>query len=255
MGTGVEQRDRHPNARGEHHLVLRQARFACSECWLAAWGACAVAYLDCQLGYWNSTGAAKTFGHPVASSWLVRVDRQARILDYGCSYGRLVGLLAERGFENVEGVDVAPNLIARAHEQQPDARFTVIDSPPRLNDRDGSVDAVLLFAVLTCVPTDGGQRELVAELSRVLRPGGFLYLSDLCLQEDERNRSRYREFAAKYGVHGIFETGDGAVGRHHTMDWLHGLFTGFDLVDIRQVAVDTMNGHSARATQLLMSKR
>jgi SAM-dependent methyltransferase len=123
-----------------------------------------------------------------------------------------------------------------------------------LDHGDGSVDVVLLFAVLTCVPSDAGQRELVAELHRVLRPGGLLYLSDLCLQEDQRNRSRYQRFAAKYGTYGVFETGDGAVCRHQTPDWLHGLLADFDPVATREITVETMNGHPARATQLLLTK-
>jgi SAM-dependent methyltransferase len=209
--------------------------------------------LENQLGYWNTAGAAKTFSHPVEPTWLDRIDRQARILDYGCGYGRMSGLLAERGFVAVEGVDVAPNLVARARELQPGLEFTVLDDPPRLHHDDNSVDAVILFAVLTCVPTDRGQRELVAELRRVLRPGGLLYLSDLCLQDDQRNQDRYRKFAAKYGVHGVFETSDGAVCRHHDLDWLHTLLSGFDVVATREVHVDTMNGHPAVATQLLGS--
>jgi SAM-dependent methyltransferase len=212
-----------------------------------------MATLDNQSGYWNSTGAAKTFGHPVEPSWLERVDPQAHVLDYGCGYGRLSGVLAELGFTNVEGVDVAPNLIARAREQRPGSRFTLLDTPPMLSHGDGTVDVVLLFAVLTCIPTDAGQRELVGELRRVLRPGGLLYLSDLCLQEDRRNRERYQEFAAKYGVYGVFETSDGAVCRHHTLDWLHGLLDGFGLVASREIRVDTMNGHPARATQFLLT--
>jgi SAM-dependent methyltransferase len=237
--------------------VPQQATFALfpgafSVCWYGM--LLVVTDLDSQLGYWNSTGTSKTFGHPVEPSWLEGIGRRARILDYGCGYGRLAGLLVEWGFENVEGVDVAPNLIARACEQQPGARFGVLDTPPRLNHSDGSVDVVLLFAVLTCMPTDAGQRELVAELHRVLRPGGLLYLSDLCLQEDQRNRSRYQEFAAKYGIYGVFETGDGAICRHHTLDWLHDLLADFDLAATREITVETMNGHPARATQLLLSK-
>jgi SAM-dependent methyltransferase len=210
--------------------------------------------LDNQLGYWNAAGVGKTFGHPIEPTWLDRIDRRARIVDYGCGYGRLSGLLAERGFVAVEGVDVAPNLIARARESQPASRFAVLDHPPRLPHDDNSIDAVFLFAVLTCVPTDGGQRELVAELRRALRPGGLLYLSDLCLQDDRRNQDRYEEFAAKYGVHGVFETSDGAICRHHTLDWLHSLLAGFDVMATREVPVATMNGNPAVATQLLAAK-
>jgi SAM-dependent methyltransferase len=210
--------------------------------------------LDSQLEYWNSAGTRKTFGHPVELAWLDNLDHRARILDYGCAYGRLVGLLVERGFEGVEGVDVAERLIARARAQQPAGRFAVLQDPPRLPYGQDTFDVVLLFAVLTCVPTDAGQRELVAELHRVLGRGGLLYVSDLCLQDDQRNRSRYQRFAATYGTYGVFETDDGAVCRHHTMDWLRRLFADLDVVRTRDVAVETMNGRPIRATQLLMLK-
>jgi SAM-dependent methyltransferase len=210
--------------------------------------------LNSQVEYWNSTGTTKTFGHPVELAWLDGLGHRARALDYGCGYGRLAGLLIERGFAVVEGVDVAERLIIRARAEQPAGRFAVLDDPPRLPYAEDAFDLVLLFAVLTCVPADAGQRELVAELHRVLRRGGLLYVSDLCLQSDQRNRSRYQQFAAKYGTYGVFETDDGAVCRHHTMDWLHRLFADFSVVRARDVVVETMNGRPIRATQLLMSK-
>lgn len=134
-------------------------------------------------------------------------------------------------------------------------RFAVLPDPPRLPHARDSIDAVLLFAVLTCIPTNAGQRHLATELDRVLRPGGLLYLSDLCLQHDERNQSRYQKYAAEYGIYGVFRTDDRAVCRHHTMDWLLHLFAGFDLRQAREVPARTMNGRPVRATQLLLSKR
>ncbi|HZP54714.1 class I SAM-dependent methyltransferase [Actinocrinis sp.] len=210
--------------------------------------------LDQQTEYWNATGAGKTFTHPLNTAWLSRLQPSARILDYGCGYGRLAGELHQRGFTEVEGVDLSPALITRARRQWPAVRFSVIDTPPVLPHPDESYDAVLLFAVLTCVPTDSGQRDLLAELRRLLRPGALLYLSDMCLQPDERNRARYEANAAKYGVYGVFETGDGAVFRHHDPAWLRSLLAGFDQMAQRQIPVQTMNGHGAQITQLLAGK-
>ncbi|WP_205661206.1 hypothetical protein [Amycolatopsis vastitatis] len=61
--------------------------------------------------------ASDEISHPVEPTWLDKIDRQARILGYG--YGWLSGLLAEQSFVDVEGVDVAPSLIARAREISP----------------------------------------------------------------------------------------------------------------------------------------
>jgi len=116
---------------------------------------------------------------------------------------------------------------------------------------DASVDALLLFAVLTCVPDSDAQRGIVAEIRRVLKPGGLLYLSDYCLQDDERNVTRYRDQAERFGVHGVFETNDGAVCRHHQRAWLRELLSGFEVLRERDVAVVTMNGNPAVATQFL----
>ncbi|WP_238547267.1 hypothetical protein [Actinoplanes friuliensis] len=115
---------------------------------------------------------------------------------------------------------------------------------------------MLLFAVLTCIPTDAGQQQLVTELARVLRPGGLLYVSDLLLQTDQRNRARYQRHAETYGTYGVFETGDGAICRHHTADWLRSLLLdGFDIDTTRQITVETMNANSAEALQILAVKR
>ncbi|MFE7561869.1 class I SAM-dependent methyltransferase [Kitasatospora sp. NPDC057500] len=210
---------------------------------------------DNQSTYWNSTGTTKTFGHPLHTAWTTRLARDAALLDHGCGYGRLAGELAALGFTGVEGVDVSPELVARARSEQPAARFTVLADPPRLERPDGAYDAAFLFAVLTCVPDDAAQQALVAELHRVLRPGGLLQVSDYLLQPDERNQERYRRHEERYGRFGVFETSDGAVCRHHTRERLDELFAAFEPLDERELAVLTMNGRPAVATQLLLARR
>ncbi|MEV5283173.1 class I SAM-dependent methyltransferase [Streptomyces sp. NPDC051993] len=209
-----------------------------------------------QVAYWDSAGATKTFTHPVNLDWLAGVSRNARVLDYGCGYGRVMAELSEHGFSHVSGVDLSPALIARGRQSMPDLRFTVLESPPTLAFPSESFDVVLLFAVLTCVPNDDAQRELVAELNRVLAPGGLLYISDLVLQDDERNRSRYTAYAEQFSApYGVFVTEDGAVCRHHDIADLRSLLSEFDLVDEHRIDVATMNGHRSQAVQLLARKR
>ncbi|MEU6609004.1 hypothetical protein ABZ922_28810 [Streptomyces shenzhenensis] len=101
------------------------------------------------------------------------------------------------------------------------------------------------------MPGNAAQRRLVDELSRVLKPGGMLYLSDLLLQDDERNRDRYARFAERYGTYGVFETSDGAVCRHHPSDWFTSLLADFEIADSRRITVATMNGHESKGIQIL----
>lgn len=212
--------------------------------------------LGSLLSYWEGAGAAKTFTHPLNLDWLARVSRDSRILDYGCGYGRVMAELCEHGFRDVSGVDISPALITRGRTLRPDLRFTVLESPPTLTYASASVDVVMLFAVLTCVPNDSAQQALIAELIRVLAPGGLLYVSDMILQDDQRNRDRYAAHARQFGTpYGVFATGDGAVCRHHDLAELHALLSNVDLLEECLIEVTTMNGHRSQAVQLLARKR
>ncbi|MFJ9350950.1 class I SAM-dependent methyltransferase [Streptomyces sp. NPDC101237] len=209
-----------------------------------------------QTAYWGGVGAVKTFTHPVHHGWLEEVSTHARILDYGCGYGRVVAELNDRGFSDVAGVDPSPALIERGRKLRPDLRLSVLESPPDLACASAAFDAVLLFAVLTCIPDDEAQQAVVAELRRVLPPGGLLYVSDLVLQGDRRNRDRYAAHTQQFHTpYGVFATDDGAVLRHHDLAHLHSLLSGFDLVRERTIEVATMNGHRSTAVQLLARKR
>ncbi|MFD8813498.1 class I SAM-dependent methyltransferase [Streptomyces sp. NPDC059627] len=214
----------------------------------------AMSDLDSQVPYWDAAAAARTFTHPLHLPWLDGIGRHAAILDYGCGYGRTLADLERSGFDNLTGVDTSPGMIERARRLHPAMRCAVLDASAAVPCPDAGFAAVLLFAVLTCVPGDDAQRRLIGELDRVLRPGGILYVSDLLLQDDERNRSRYDHWAGRHGGYGVFETGDGAVCRHHSREWLATLLGGFETVGTRTVPVATMNGHEATGIQILARK-
>lgn len=210
--------------------------------------------LETQTAYWDAAATTKTFTHPLHMPWLYGVNQHAAILDYGCGYGRTMEALESEGFDNLAGVDASPEMIARARALHPTLRFAVLDAPPTLGYPDASVDVVVLFAVLTCIPSNEAQRRLISELGRVLKPGGVLYLSDLLLQDDERNRDRYARFVECYATYGVFETSDGAVCRHHPSDWFPFLLVDFNIIESRRIAVATMNGHTSAGIQILAHK-
>lgn len=212
--------------------------------------------LDRQVDYWNRMGPGKPFGHPVnfqrLGQWLTP---ESRVLDLGCGYGRALGLLFERGYHNLIGFDPAPAMVAMARERFPSITFEEFPCPPQLSLADASVDAALLFSVLTCVPTNMGQRALVAEVGRVLRPGGLFYISDLWLQTDERNRERYVRDQSKYGTYGVFDLPEGVTVRHHDPQWIAALTKDFETGALDHIDVHTMNGNPAKAFQWFGLKR
>ena len=205
--------------------------------------------LNSQYEYWNTTGTQKSFAHPLnlrrVRQW---ISDEGCILDFGCGYGRVLGELYKEGYDKLIGLDFSPAMIAAARAQYPELAFEQIQSLT-IPLPDASVDGVLLFSVLTCIPTDDGQRELLREVNRVLTRGGLLYISDLWLQTDERNVTRYARDEQKYGVYGVFDLPEGVTVRHHDPKWIETLTKDFTMVALDELEVVTMNGNPAHAFQ------
>lgn len=209
---------------------------------------------DRQVSYWNKEGATKTFTHPVNLDLLrEHLASNARILDYGCGYGRVTDLLCEQGYTAI-GVDLAAAMVEKAQMLHPHLSFQKI-TPPHVPFSDGALDAAVLFAVLTCIAEDDGQRAVVNELHRVVRPGGLLYVSDYWIQMDDSSRKRYEQGMEKYRTYGVFELSDGVAVRHHSREWIAELLQQWETVAMKDIEVTTMNGHKRLGFQWLGRKK
>jgi SAM-dependent methyltransferase len=208
-----------------------------------------------QIGYWDRVAHEKRFSHPLQVDWLTQYlkNSEAAILDYGCGYGRTLAELSMAGLTNVVGVDFSEAMLARARVAASHAGLVRNDGHS-LPFKNEGFDAVLLFAVLTCIPADDEQRVLLAEVKRVLRPGGLIYLSDLLLNDDPRNRERYQRFAEAYKCYGVFELPEGVAVRHHQKEWIEELTRSFRQLEYEPFTVTTMNGNTSAAFQYLGRK-
>jgi SAM-dependent methyltransferase len=131
---------------------------------------------------------------PQMREYVAIADRLARehvgrVLDWGCGYGQISQLLRERGVETA-AYDFRPG--AEPHviqlEQFPQIEAHVSGEPVRLPFDSDSFDAVLSCGVLEHVQRPA---ESLAELRRVLRPRGRLYVYKL------PNRFSYLEAIAR----------------------------------------------------------
>lgn len=199
--------------------------------------------------YWDRVAGEKRFSHPVRAAWLEpHLNSKSLILDYGCGYGRTLQELFEFGYTNVIGVDFSRGMLDRCRASLPGVMLVHNDGLT-LPAQTGSVDAVFLFAVLTCIPEDEVQVTLITEARRVLRPNGLLYISDLLLNNDRRNLERYEQNAEMYGRYGVFKLPEGVVVRHHSQDWINELTKPFKMLQYQPFTVTTMNGNSSNAFQ------
>ena len=199
-----------------------------------------------QRQYWNEVSATKEFTIPIDfDRFSLYVRPKARIVDVGCGYGRVLNDLNQLGFQNLTGFDFSEGMIRRGRTQFPALDLREMTAG-RIPLPDQSADAVILFAVLTCIYRDAEQKTLIDEIRRVLRPGGVLYISDYLIGEDERNIRRYEQFAPVFGTYGVFEPPEGAVCRHHTEAYIESLLKEFETLEFFPTVYTTMNGHKAK---------
>jgi len=210
--------------------------------------------ISSQRSYWDRVANEKRFSHPLRFEWLEKYcDKQARILDYGCGYGRTLAELSNAGYGNIFGMDFSATMLSRCRGEVPRSRL-IRNEGCGLPLQPNSVDVVLLFAVLTCIPDDNKQRILLTAVEQVLQPGGLIYLSDLLLNDDARNRDRYQRFAQVYECYGVFELPEGIAVRHHEKEWIEELTRSFRPLEYERFRVTTMNGNTSAAFQYLGRK-
>lgn len=156
---------------------------------------------------------------------------RTRLLDYGCGVGRFARRVLEAGVAYT-GVDASAAMIETAVRGHAGLPATV--QPPRflhapqlpLPLADASFDAVLSVGVLQCLQTREGSQlhEAVADLARVLAPGGELLMI---------------EQASASGRH------SGSVSASTSeQDYLDALAPHFDVVQTRRVRLGSLSRYA-----------
>lgn len=204
--------------------------------------------------YWNTVANEKTFTHTLVISLLEKyVSKNSVIVDYGCGYGRIVKELNDNHYVDVKGFDFSIELIKRGFKNGIENIFQ-IDSVLDLPIEDNSIDCFILFAVLTCIPDNSSQMELINHLFTKLKTGGIIYLSDYYLQIDLGEVGKYTYLNDDKKNFGVFKLPETAIFRHHTKEWIKYLLEDFQVIQENLIEVKTMNGSIAEAFQIIAKK-
>ena len=105
----------------------------------------------------------------------------ARVLEIGCGDGGGAAIFARRFVPSLyHGLDVDPAMVrvaaGRRKSPQWDNRLFVLGDAERLPYPDAAFDAVVNFGIIHHLPD---WRRGVAEVARVLRPGGAFYFEEI----------------------------------------------------------------------------
>ena len=109
-------------------------------------------------------------------SWMIDVEGARRVLDFGCGCGRTLRWLLQNEAIQFYGVDVDREAIEWCAQHYPQAKFAATNPEPPLPFPHVFFDVVYCLSVFTHL-NEPMQDAWLAELHRILAPGGLLMLS------------------------------------------------------------------------------
>jgi ubiquinone/menaquinone biosynthesis C-methylase UbiE len=123
----------------------------------------------------------------------------ASVLDVGCGGGASTAALAEHGIAEVWGIDPSPYLLRCAAARVPGARF-VQGIAEQTGFADERFDAVACCFVFHELPPRAAD-DALAELARILRPGGRLAIVEPAAEQYQTELWR---LVARHGPAGVW---------------------------------------------------
>lgn len=106
----------------------------------------------------------------------LRMDQFDNVLDFGCGVGRIIRHWNQSQRPVLHGTDYNPDLIEWCRENLSACNFRVNTLSGSLPYDDGTLDFIYSFSVFTHLK-EPLQFHWIDELSRVLKPGGYMYLT------------------------------------------------------------------------------
>ena len=186
---------------------------------------------------WDCVAELVNFNLPISSdAFIATVPFGSNILDFGCGYGRITQEISELGYSKIIGIDSSQEMINRGLSDYPklDLRHLPTKTLPFANEE---FDAIVLCAVLTCIPNQNARNNVLSELNRVLKPQGIIYLAEFCSDQSVR-----------------FVSSTGVPMWHSTIEEQEGLLEDFSIVYSTQNHCPTMSGQQSKVSHIFARK-
>ncbi len=205
--------------------------------------------------YWNEIGCTKEFEDPLYIEKIKsHVPKDAAIVEYGCGYGRMMDILKREGYNNLRGFDFSKRMIEKGKSAFPDLDMKFLEINGVIPLEDESVDFVVLSTVLCCMVDIDQQVDLIEEIKRVLKPDGYIYITDFMINDNELYQEKYEEGLKAFGEWGVYTTNEGLTVRHHSTNWIMDLFSSLNVLWFEQFDFKTMNNNPAKTFHAIVQK-
>ncbi len=166
------------------------------------------------------------------------------ILDFGCGCGRIMRHWQSLQGPQLYGTDYNPDLISWCQKKLNDlAEFKTNNSIPPLDYADGQFDFIYAISIFTHL-TEDLQDAWMKELSRVLKPGGVLFITvhgvSRLYQLEPKDQQRFQ--SGQLVIEQKMAVGTNVCGAYHPEQYVRShLARGFEIVDFIPVGARDAN--------------
>lgn len=178
--------------------------------------------------YWNARNCDMTYKEIVTDNWLTSYKSiiKGPVIDLGCGSGNNTKVLCDMGVE-VIACDLSQNVIESIKRNFPavkTSKFDLLDDFPFEENFAGAVVADLCLHYFTEAET----LNIIENIKRVLKPGGYLYARVNSLKE-LHNPSIFKEVEKH-----LYKTEDDRYKRFFDKDDVNRLFSGLQICEVNE---------------------
>ena len=158
-------------------------------------------------------------------------DRENKIIDIGCGYGRICKILENNGYNKIVGVDSSSVLLNRAKSE---LKYTELIFADSLNIplADNTFDTGISFGIINCLYKDGDLRKYAQECSRLLKNGAYLFINEFTRNDSEYFDNKYKDGSKMFDSLRVFKSNNDIIYRHYSIvEILSEFDKEFDLIE------------------------
>jgi SAM-dependent methyltransferase len=170
-------------------------------------------------------------------------SHHTKLLEVGCGPGNITKyLLLKRPDFKIDAIDVAPNMITLAKQNNPTVNFWVMD----IRNMDSLIEKYDAIVNGFCLPylSESDAEKFISDSATSLKDKGLLYLSFV---EGNTDNSGYQ----------VGNSGDRTYFYYHTLEYLENIFlkNGFERIFFERIAYKKLDGSSELHSVIILKKK